>query len=442
MTTNNLRALAVLTLLFALAAIWAHPAHAAAFTVESRGDQPDADLTNAACDVDAATAGEQCTLRAAIGEANDTPGADTIGFDIPGSGVQTIAPASGLPPITGPVTIDGYSQAGASANTKRVGNNSVLKIELSGENAGTSADGLDVRASDSVIKGLAVNRFRLGIVVSGVGVTGTGIEGNFVGTDASGTRSNDASGNWLGNTLAGVRVGGENNVVGGTMPRARNVLSNNAMGVHVMSQGVSGNRVEGNYIGTDKSGTRALSNGWGVQLDFGSNNTVGGTVPSAANTIAFNNSNGVELISAGFTTSGNRILRNAIFSNAGLGIDLGGDGPTANDPDDADGGANNGQNFPVLTSATSSRRGTAVRGTLDSTRNTTFTVQLYANPAGEDEGKKYLGQKTGVTTDDDGDASFAFKTRKRIGGQITATAIKDPTGDTSEFSPPKKVVRR
>jgi hypothetical protein len=46
------------------------------------------------------------------------PGLDTINFNIPGSGVKTIAPASPLPTITDAVVIDGYSQPGASANTR------------------------------------------------------------------------------------------------------------------------------------------------------------------------------------------------------------------------------------------------------------------------------------------------------------------------------------
>src|ERR687884_202200 len=66
------------------------------------------------------------SLRQAILDANNTPGADTITFNIPGSGVATISPDSELPNITEAVTINGYSQPGADPNTLAVGNNAVL----------------------------------------------------------------------------------------------------------------------------------------------------------------------------------------------------------------------------------------------------------------------------------------------------------------------------
>src|SRR4051812_10932852 len=57
------------------------------------------------------------SLRQAILDANTTAGADTIAFNIAGAGVRTIAPTLALPPITGPVVIDGYTQPGSRPNT-------------------------------------------------------------------------------------------------------------------------------------------------------------------------------------------------------------------------------------------------------------------------------------------------------------------------------------
>src|SRR5207253_310705 len=81
------------------------------------------------------------------------------------------------------------------------------------------------------------------------------------------------------------------------------------------------------------------------------------------------------------------ILGNAIFANAGLGIELTNDpnvrGVTPNDPRDADDGANNLQNFPVLQSATSGGGTTTVMGTLNSTPGTAFRVEFFASPAAD-----------------------------------------------------------
>ena len=65
--------------------------------------------------------------------------ADTINFNIAGAGVHTLAPASTYPNITKPVTIDGYSQPGAVANTLAVGDNAVLLIEINAQYSGLSS---------------------------------------------------------------------------------------------------------------------------------------------------------------------------------------------------------------------------------------------------------------------------------------------------------------
>ena len=74
------------------------------------------------------------SLREAINCSNMLPGTDTIAFDIPGTGVHTITPASALPMVTDPVIIDGYTQPGASPNTQSTGDDAVLLIELDGRN--------------------------------------------------------------------------------------------------------------------------------------------------------------------------------------------------------------------------------------------------------------------------------------------------------------------
>jgi hypothetical protein len=116
----------------------ARPAHASTtFAVNVASDQADVNAGDGVCDVLANTAGSQCTLRAAIQEANKLPGADRINFNFPGTtGVTTLLPGSSLPQITDRVTIDDYSQPGASPNTLAKGTNAVLRVQLDGTNAG------------------------------------------------------------------------------------------------------------------------------------------------------------------------------------------------------------------------------------------------------------------------------------------------------------------
>ena len=218
----------------------------------------------------------------------------------------------------------------------------------------------------------------------------------------------------------------------------RNLISgNNGDGIE-LAGGL--NKVQGNLIGVERDGSTIIGGSdVGVKI-FSAKNTVGGTEPGAANTIAFNLEDGVGL--NGFaSTAGNRILSNSIFEND-LGIDLGGDGRTLNDPKDRDSGPNTLQNFPVLTSVKTSEVGTTtIDGTLDSTPSTrkkkrSFTIQFFSSPPGEDEGKTFLGQ-TKVRTNRQGKASFSFElTRTFPGGDLITATATGPGGNTSEFSDP------
>jgi CSLREA domain-containing protein len=432
----------------------AKDAHAKTFTVNSTGDGSDFALEGN-CDA-SPTISVVCTLRAAIQEANDdirNPGLDTINFNIPttdpncnaNTGVCTISPASALPTITEAVSINGYTQRPCSPinpapcsrpNTGAPGTNAVLLIQLNGTIV-TSGIGLEIEASNSLVKGLVINRFGAGIAVNrtaSTNSTGNRIEGNFIGTNAAGTAD-------LGNLFQGVFISGSNNTVGGTSRAARNLTSGNGANGVVTTNG-SGNQVLGNLIGTDRTGTEDLGNdGAGVLLSF-PNQTVGGDTSAGANIIAFNGQAGVAVVNS-FST-GNGILRNSIFSNGGLGIDLGDDGRTANDPGDADTGTgglggNNFQNFPILNSAETAGA-TTIKGRLNSTRSTQFVVRFFANPSNDNEGKRFLGQ-TNVTTDASGNTgTFTFSPANAVapGQRITATAT-DPGANTSEFSAVREV---
>jgi hypothetical protein len=241
-----------------------------------------------------------------------------------------------------------------------------------------------------------------------------------------------------------VIVTGTGNTVGGTVVGAGNLISGNVGHGVLLSAPGPGNAIQGNLIGTDAAGTAPLPNGGDGVNVFGltSGLTVGGTEPGAANTIAFNGRNGVAVSLA--NSGGIRIRGNAIHSNALLGIDLGGNGVTPNDPGDADGGANQLQNFPLLSVALAGAA-TRILGALNSTANTTFTLDFYASPgadpSGFGEGARHLGSAV-VTTDGSGNARFEVTLSGAVaaGEVVTATAT-DPAGNTSEFSPAEVAAR-
>src|SRR5215207_2512325 len=237
------------------------------------------------------------SLRQAILDANSTATPDTIAFNIPGGGVKTISPLTRLPAVTQPVTIDGYTQPGASPNTLADGDDAVLLIELDGTNvpfpsAADPATGLTVFASDVTVKGLVINRFLYaGIDFQNPSANNT-VQGNFIGTDPTGTVA-------LGNVHYGIFLGrSKDNLIGGTTPAARNVITGggqtgNRTGVIVSGntnvENATGNRIEGNFIGTNRHGTAALGNPIvGVEFSAATNCTVGGTAAGARNVISGN----------------------------------------------------------------------------------------------------------------------------------------------------------
>jgi len=162
---------------------------------------------------------------------------------------------------------------------------------------------------------------------------------------------------------------------------------------------------------------------------------------SGGNRIAFNRGYGV-LISDS-AASGNTVRGNAIYGNAKLGINLSPKSEvdntvTANDVQDADSGPNSLQNFPVLTDVNLTGSVLTLHGTLNSTPNHRYVVDIYCNRqqdiSGYGQGEVYVGHQS-VGTDEAGNGSFALTLSGNYNGQfITATATDLSTGDTSEFS--------
>jgi hypothetical protein len=512
------------------------------------------------------------TLRQAILDANANPGADTIAFNVVGSGVHTIALASPLPTVTDPVTVDGYTQAGAAANTNPtdMGLNTVLQVEIDCTAVG-AASCWKVGADDVTIKGLVVNRAPQYEIDVLDGHQSFVLEGCFLGTDAAGTQVLDpfhgglefhqdhqngrvggttpaarnllavkngsgtllavgppgfvgglVAGNLMGTDITGKldlntstfalnMLGGTNTVIGGTSADARNVINGGInLGSGSTGNDATGNFIQGNFIGTDVTGTVEFLCGGECIRVSDKNNTIGGSAAGAGNRIGgassgpairlqtkasgtviqgnfigtdetgtvrlfiadrginvFQVAGGVTiggihpgegnvisncgLAAIGVQDSGTATIRgNSIFDNPGitptngLGIDLytnSTPGVTFNDAGDADTGPNGFQNYPIITSVTYGASTTTVNGTLSSAPSTIYDVDFYGNPLcvrrpqDTPEGRIFLGTQP-VTTDGSGEATFSAVLPVGVedGSAVTATAT-DPAGNTSEFSP-------
>ncbi len=184
-----------------------------------------------------------------------------------------------------------------------------------------------------------------------------------------------------------------------------NVISGNTRnGVEIAGTHATGNIIEGDTIGTDLTGTVAIANATGVEIDTGaSGNTIGGTTAGAGNTIADNTNDGVQVVGNG--TTGNAIRGNSIFGNGVLGIELGTSGvPSTNILGGSTSGPNDQQNYPVLTIVSYTPGiGTTIAGNINTTPNTTVFVDFYTDTVegqgGYGQGQTYVGSVTVTTTD-------------------------------------------
>ncbi len=138
------------------------------------------------------------------------------------------------------------------------------------------------------------------------------------------------------------------------------------------------------------------------------------------------------------------ILGNEIRDNGSLGIELVPfSGATLNDPGDTDVGSNELQNFPVFEAALADTAGgrTLVTGTLNSSANATYRIEVFENttadPSGYGEGEALLGAFD-LATDGGGDASFGelIGVQADVLAPLSATATRTDVPDpyTSEFS--------
>ncbi len=324
-----------------------------------------------------------------------------------------------------------------------------------------------------------------GIAIVDSTVTGIQVLGNYIGTDASGMKAMGSAGNGvflldaIANTIGGRAFGSRNIISGNQSPgvflvgKARkievlnnyigvgelgfiaipnskgvfvdgapdnliegNIISGNTLnGIEIRNEGASGNRVRGNRIGLAAAYRIPVGNGLhGVLVTNASSDTIGGSAVDDGNAIGFNGGAGIS-IAGGHK---NFLRNNSIFGNKALGIDLFPPGVNQNDTLDADIGANNLQNYPVLDSLKRHPTGTDVYGHLISSPLGTYVIDFFADSLGDStgfgEGEKPLGSV--VTHAGPSGAVTFFATLPGVVStqeQLTATATDD-SGNTSEFS--------
>ena len=375
------------------------------------------------------------SLRQAIIDANASAGADLIDFNISGTGSHTISLASILPNVTEQVTID------ATTDDSYAANGNAPAIILDGEGLVGSGFTFESTSDSSVVQGLVIRDFAGNGITLWGGADDITIQGNYLG-------SFDETGNNAGDSEQisgyGVYVGGANATIGGTTAATRNVLSGNYSGIALDGGATTGATVIGNYIGTNAAGDSVIGNyANGILIsNSAANNTIGGTSAGEGNVIAYSGfsdpANGAGVSVRG--TTGNTIVGNSIFGNAGLGIDLsttGDDGVTPNDAGDGDSGGNNLQNWAILDSASIADDGT-FSFQLDTSTLTAgpYQVDFYASTdrdGGHVEGERFLGSWSGITS-----GGVETDTLSGItlapGEYITTVTTQVFNADSSEFS--------
>jgi uncharacterized repeat protein (TIGR01451 family) len=438
------------------------------------------------------------SLRQAIFDSNAAPApagsTNLIEFQIPTSDpgydatTQTwaIAPDTTLPTVTAPVFINGYTQPGAAPNTNPPGQgkNTVLKVVLTDLNTVVAVNGLTISAGNSTVSGLVIDGFGIGIDLTQNG--GDTIAGNFIGTDVTGAKRAGSD--------IGLKMDSVGNVtVGGAAPGAGNVISGNIVGIlsQQATPTVTGDLVQGNFIGTDVTGTHALSATDGMELANDSGDTIGGTTPGSGNLISGNTFHGISVglgsqASTDTVIEGNLFgtditgrmgLSNSFSAASGAGVELIGSGNTiggaaagagniiadngfngvevaqgannlisrnaifGNTPGGilVDSGANPGVTAPVLTTATPNPDGSVtVQGTLQNeTAGDTITIELFANatndPAGQEEGQTFLTSTTAMT-DPSGAGTFSATFTPPAGEPFLTATATSSQNTTSAFS--------
>ncbi len=341
------------------------------------------------CDTASGSFISSVNLRCAISEANLLPN-QTVTFKVP-TAQTTIMPNGDLAPLTASgLTIDGYSQSGATPNTNPIGqaDNAVIKVQIDGTALGSSSyhSGIRVEGQNETIKGLSITNY------SGAGVevdngNGLAVTGDFLGLTPSGAPAGNQDGI---DTYANYNSSNPGVTIGGTATATRNVISGNSTdGIYLDDYN---DTVEGSYIGTNPAGSQAAANGlFGISMDFAQTGTIGGTTPSTdANVISGNGRDGIHVWDG---ASGNTIEGNFIGTDAAGTQALGnGSGPAPagfSQPNDGSGIFVDNLTYGGGTTGNTIGPGNFISG------NIANGVELYGGSGGD--GNNVIGNRIGLS---------------------------------------------
>ncbi len=449
------------------------------------------------------------SLRDAITQSNSNGNASTISFNIPntvGSPCpHVIGLGSPLPPITSPITIDGYSQSGSAQNSDTDAFNASLCV-LVKPASGTLTNALRVSTGSAgaslVVRGLGMGGFSQPILLlDGINHV---IAGNQFGGSVNGISLPGAG-------FYAIAVGGNATasiIIGGTSLVDRNVIVGAAAGIEIQS-GVSapdGCQIVNNLVGLGADGTTVIANSTGIDvsgdgceivgnrvaggdrgiwINGGNNNVVqrnqvgidvnGNSAENTDSILISGNNNAIGTLAGGGvfggslgnmihydgfagagikvpSGSGNAIRTNlmvttGLFSGMGTDIDLGTAGATPNDNGDGDSGANNLQNFPLVTGLVFNSAPLAgavsvpvtIKATLNSQSGNNIRIDAYysdsCNSSGRGSAGAYLGNVTTGISIYASDVNFtmtSFLPTVAAGAVVSLTAT-DNAGNTSEI---------
>jgi titin len=208
--------------------------------------------------------------------------------------------------ISGNAASDGVLLAGTGTTSNVILGN-FIGVDVAGSTMLPNTNGVHITggATNNTIGGVGagarnvISGNSLGIGLDSTSTSGNVIQGNFIGTNADGTAAPlGIAAVTGGGTGLSIGSGASGNTVGGAAAGARNVIAGNTnTGVSIFGAGTTANVVQGNFIGTDVTGTVALGNGRtadGFDVTSGaSSNTIGGTASGAGNLISGNGGNGI-----------------------------------------------------------------------------------------------------------------------------------------------------